>query len=80
MEFWKLKKIYCHNPGQRKAKLSNLEWYYYRKNTTPHHHIYVYLHFRAIQAVQYYVNIHENCALGFLRHRFQIILAPHHCA
>ena len=24
----------CHNPGQRKAGLSNLEWYYYWKITT----------------------------------------------
>ena len=21
---------------------------------------------------------HENCALGFLRHRFEVILVPHH--
>ena len=23
--------IICHNPGQSKAELSNLEWYYYPK-------------------------------------------------
>ena len=33
---------YCHNPGQIKAELSNLDRYYYRKitttTTTPHYH------------------------------------------
>ena len=25
----------CHNPGQSKVKLSNLEWYYYQKIPPP---------------------------------------------
>ena len=35
---------YCHNPGQSKAELSNLEWCYYHKTPPPH----VPLQYRAI--------------------------------
>ena len=52
-----------HNPGQSEAKLSNLEWYYYRKiTTTPSPHTtttpppHVPLQLKAIQCIQYYVN------------------------
>ena len=32
----------CYNPVQSKAELSNLEWYYYRKITTPPPHVSLY--------------------------------------
>ena len=53
---------YCHNSGQSKTGLSNLEWYYYRKiATTPSPHTtttpppHVPLQLKAIQCIQYYV-------------------------
>ena len=27
---------YCHNPGQSRVELYNLEWYYYHKNIVPY--------------------------------------------
>ena len=54
---------YCHNSGQSKTGLSNLEWYYYRKIITTHHNHttttpppHVPLQLKAIQCIQYYVN------------------------
>ena len=49
-------KSICHNPGQGRLELYNLEWYYYQKITTtphhttppPHHHMYLKL-FNAVQ-------------------------------
>ena len=49
-EYFILVFTWLPHPGQSKAKLSNLEWYYYRKITTT---TCVYHKFRAIQ---YYVN------------------------
>ena len=54
---------YCHNSGQSKTGLSNLEWYYYRRIITTHHNQttttpppHVPLQLKAIQCIQYYVN------------------------
>ena len=52
---------YCHNPGQSKTELSNLEWYYYQKYTnTPH----VCLQFRAILTIPY--DVIQRCMMSLL--------------